>query len=138
MDAPRSRSWPELCKMAGHRHQWRQRVQSLKRPWIQVDLTADLLAIKRTTAPRADSTASVMVTTDHNFNPRSNPAHRYRARDAHETFFRPPANRAQPLRKVNSKFASKRQKPRPWTNTGERAQFAREHWMKHHANSPCQ
>ena len=112
-------------------------MQSLKRPWIQADLAADLPAKKRTTSPHADSTASVMATPDHNFIPRSNPTRRYRARDAHEAFFRPPANRAQPPRKVNSKFTSKRQKPRPWTNK-ERAQFAREHWLKHHANSPGQ
>ena len=49
----------------------------------------------------------------------------------------PPSNRVQPPHKVNSKFVSKRQNPRPWTNK-ERVQFDREHWLKHHANSPGQ
>ena len=56
MDATRWCSWPELRKMAGHRQQWCQRVQALKRPRIHVDLTADLLVKKHTTAPHAAST----------------------------------------------------------------------------------
>ena len=134
MDAP-DYTWEELKQLAANRDSWRSIVNAIKGPRVHIQLTNSPLQDNQAkppikSKPRPNRTTRPPATDKSNTTTAA--AAKYRARDAHELFFRRP--RFQPPRKKKTAPAPK---PPPLTDK-QRQQFARDHYQLHHGTTSSQ